>query len=347
MSALRAIREKKGFTLAQLASKAGLSARVLIEYEEGRNTIPLAHARLLAKALWVEIEELMPVGGAAPVKLGASSFASGNVSASPSTPLQTPAPPPQNMAQATVAMAYSAGGQQSDNPAPRSVPPRPQPFQAGAERASQRADKPRRPSNPPQPVTEGQRQELIHLAARLEIAREQLEERVGKSVESLTRVEATEWVKRLRAMADEIAPSAKSRFGRWPDGQEDREAVYLAEQKALGTSFTFKLFSGELFNGIISDFTPYTITIADSAGGGEIVLRKLAITYYRSQSGGQSTANQSDGMAQDSAAEGQPAAQQDHAHIDAPIHTPLDLISDRPGDPAVPEDDQMDEDRGA
>src|SRR5438876_889592 len=63
MNRLRSIRERKGFTLSQLAGKAGVSARVLSDYEEGRSTMPLAHAKLLAKALWVQIEELMPPAG--------------------------------------------------------------------------------------------------------------------------------------------------------------------------------------------------------------------------------------------------------------------------------------------
>src|SRR5687768_16866555 len=64
MSMLRTIREKKGFTLGQLAGRVGISARVLADYEEGRQAINLAHAKLLAKALWVGIEDLMPPSGA-------------------------------------------------------------------------------------------------------------------------------------------------------------------------------------------------------------------------------------------------------------------------------------------
>src|SRR5688500_18467729 len=64
MSMLRTIREKKGFTLGQLAGRAGISARVLADYEEGRQALNLAHAKLLAKALWVGIEELIPPPGA-------------------------------------------------------------------------------------------------------------------------------------------------------------------------------------------------------------------------------------------------------------------------------------------
>src|SRR3954466_12119118 len=64
MSMLRSLRERKGLTVSQLAAKASISSRVILDYEEGRQAIPLPHAKLLAKALWVGIEELMPPAGA-------------------------------------------------------------------------------------------------------------------------------------------------------------------------------------------------------------------------------------------------------------------------------------------
>src|SRR5439155_25961748 len=60
MNMLRSIRERKGLTVGQLAARASIPSRVLAEYEEGRQPIPLPHAKLLAKALWVRIEDLMP-----------------------------------------------------------------------------------------------------------------------------------------------------------------------------------------------------------------------------------------------------------------------------------------------
>src|SRR6476620_2412856 len=67
MTMLRSIREKKGLTLGQLAARASIPSRVLTEYEEGRQPIPLPHAKLLAKALWVQIEDLLPAAGTAPL----------------------------------------------------------------------------------------------------------------------------------------------------------------------------------------------------------------------------------------------------------------------------------------
>src|SRR5918912_3182927 len=66
MNMLRSIRERKGLTVGQLAARASIPSRVLTEYEEGRQPIPLPHAKLLAKALWVQIEDLLPAAGSMP-----------------------------------------------------------------------------------------------------------------------------------------------------------------------------------------------------------------------------------------------------------------------------------------
>jgi hypothetical protein len=185
-------------------------------------------------------------------------------------------------------------------------------------------------------------QELLHLASRLEVTREQLEARIGKSLDTLLRPEAKEWVKRLRAMADELAPSARTRYGRWPEAQEDREAAYLAEQCETGATFMFKLFDGEVLNGTISDFTLYTMTIRPAESGDETVVRKLAIAYYRKVSEG----NDEGGRERSPSKTSSGKRAHDHARDDA--HQPLDrgIDSDRTGQPDKPERDNMDEDRG-
>jgi sRNA-binding regulator protein Hfq len=123
----------------------------------------------------------------------------------------------------------------------------------------------------------------VHLAVRLQIDNTQLEERVGKGLSTLKRGEAKEWIKKLRGMADEVAPGTKIRYGQWPEAKEDREALYLQEQKEGRAAFLFKLFNGETFTGAISDFTAYTITVklTGKQADEDLVLRKLAIAYYR------------------------------------------------------------------
>jgi transcriptional regulator with XRE-family HTH domain/sRNA-binding regulator protein Hfq len=336
MSALRAIREKKGFNLSQLASRAGISARVLTEYEEGRQTIPLAHARLLAKALWVQIEDLMPPAGSVSVAAQPVQSASVPTQTAPLQPLP-PAPATStaysdegNGGQVAQG-AYANGARGVYKRDAGSLPPARTPQAVGQGRPGRE----RRPSTPPPPLTEGQLQELVHLASRLDVTREQIEERVGRPLAGLSRSDAKEWVKRLRAMADEIAPSARSRYGRWPESQEDREAVYLAHQQAEGAPLTFKLFNGESFTGNIIDFSPYTITIASESG--EVVLRKLAVAYYSRE-----------GRSESVTATGESGPPREHDHERDDAHQPLDrgTDSDRAGVPDEPEIDNMDEDRG-
>jgi transcriptional regulator with XRE-family HTH domain len=93
MSMLRNLRERKGLTVSQLAAKASISSRVILDYEDGQS-IPLAHAKLLAKALYVSIEELMPPAGSAPPQPVAASQVP---RPAPShSPVPQPAPAPAN-----------------------------------------------------------------------------------------------------------------------------------------------------------------------------------------------------------------------------------------------------------
>src|SRR2546426_11228773 len=92
MNMLRSIRERKGLTVGQLAARASIPSRVLVEYEEGRQPIPLPHAKLLAKALWVRIEDLMPPGASNAVPAPAPPAAQPSNTTSTTS---TPAPAPQ------------------------------------------------------------------------------------------------------------------------------------------------------------------------------------------------------------------------------------------------------------
>jgi sRNA-binding regulator protein Hfq len=195
-------------------------------------------------------------------------------------------------------------------------------------------------------------QELERLASKLEIEVPQLEERIGKKIADLTRPEAKEWIKRVRGMAEELAPSKKSAYGQWPGGHVDQEAAYLAAQKEAGSYFRFKLFNGEEIGGVITDFTPYTITVGSNGAGDDTVLRKLAIAYYRrgepSEVASAAVAKQAvPKRARASKAQAAaPAPAHDHDRDDS--HQPLDdgIESDRAGDLGVEVVDNIDEDRG-
>lgn len=315
MNMLRSIREKKGLTIGQLAARASIPTRILAEYEEGRQTIPLPHAKLIAKALWVRIEELMPPGGTAP--------SPGQPAASPPTPRPEyrPQPGPQQQAPANIPPppdarpaytpsvpppqppAYPARDMQGQTsvsqgaPLPQTEPrsnrfgdsgpqsqtPRPAVGgAAGVKRVSDgRGARPPRPTAPPpKTIGEGQLEELLRLGLRLEMEQAQLEDRIGKPLAALTRTEGKDWIKRFRDMLEEASPTGRVAFGQWPGSREDREASYLGEQREAGATLDFKLFNGEQFRGKLIDFTPYTITLKLDSGE-ELVLRKLSIVYYR------------------------------------------------------------------
>src|SRR5438477_3077500 len=329
MNMLRSIRERKGLTVGQLAARASIPSRVLTEYEEGRQPIPLPHAKLLAKALWAQIEDLLPAAGTAPP--------APNPTPAPPAPAvaHTPRPQPQAPVSQSPRPAPAAPPQArpSGTAPPMQGPPReaqngatlpthggvpPQPRPAGTQAPHSQvptggrgpggavggggrgwdpagrpdarppmADSRRRPPRPlaapPKNISEGQVEELMRLAARLEIEQAKVEESMGKPIQALNRMEAKEWIKRLRDMAEEIGgatPGSKVRFGQWPGSREDREALYLARYRESGATFSFKLSNGEEFRGTIADYTPYTITVKLD-GQDELVLRKLAIAYYR------------------------------------------------------------------
>jgi transcriptional regulator with XRE-family HTH domain len=356
MSTLRNLRERKGLTVSQLAAKASIPSRVITEYEEGHITMTLAHAKILAKALWVGIEDIMPRAGTtvAPSSLSQSP---GYSPSQPTAPRPSPPPPTIPVAQAPAPDSASAHTGQLDGHA-HNADPLPQPVavqrpprtggagagshtrsgngkEAGATRGNPK------PPSPPSAISDGQLQELERLAFKLGIDIAQLEERLGKRLPDLTRPEAKDWIKRVRAMAEEIAPGKKG-YGPWPGGQIDQEAQYLAAQKEAGAHFTFKLFDGEQVSGVITDFTPYTITISTDGMGDDLVLRKLAVAYYKRTA----TPASDDTPAPAQKRTRQPKAKPE---TQAPLPVPVpqsDIDSDRVGEPVIPEGDNMDEDRG-
>ncbi|MEO8287757.1 MAG: helix-turn-helix transcriptional regulator [Chloroflexota bacterium] len=358
MSMLRNLREKKGLTVSQLAAKSSISSRVILEYEEGQHTISLNHAKLLAKALWVGIEDLMPPAGSTPAYTPPAPTPGPRPTPPPSA---SPAPRPQPTPGPGMAQPPRTTTDSGTHPryeAPRTVRPSSSDGQDGRNTpAGGRVPKPVRPAPPPPgPITEGQLEELQRLAVKLEITTEQLEERVGKKLVELNRPEAKDWIKRARAMVEEIAPSREAPYGQWPESREDQEAAYLKQQQEAGSYFVFKLFNGEQVSGVIADFTPYTITIKLHGSNDEMVLRKLAIAYYRRTDapadGSVLTPEIAPVQAAAEAIEAVEAAGEAVAPKAAKPRakakkSPADGVeSDRAGEPVTPEMDNMDEDRG-
>lgn len=350
MNMLRSIREKKGLTLSQLAARTSISARALADYEEGRQSLPLSHAKVLARALWVQIEDLMPPAGSVQ-RSAQSTIAGGGIDTSIAA---TSPPSPTRLFQEPDVRNPRAPARQEEHHSHRPTGGQSQTERSSAEGGggpkSPDAHAARtKPVPPPGPISSGQLQELSRLAANLEISKEQLEERIGKGLSALTRPDAKDWIKRLRAMLEEIAPSRKTQFGRWPQA-EDREAAYLSEQQTAQTTFLFKLFDGEQFTGTISDFTPYTITVKLAGSGDDMVLRKLAIAYYRRAHADQLPTSEDQPATKTTRSRATKPAKSHLAAESTPAHShqPLEtgIASDRVGEPKTPEADKMDEDRG-
>jgi len=61
----------------------------------------------------------------------------------------------------------------------------------------------------------------------------------------------------------------------------DIESAYLRKQRDLKVVLTFTFLNGKDYTGVVTDFTPFTIHIQEAETGQEVILRKLAMAYYR------------------------------------------------------------------
>ncbi len=61
----------------------------------------------------------------------------------------------------------------------------------------------------------------------------------------------------------------------------DIESAYLRKQRDLKVPLKFTFMNGKEYTGVVTDFTPFTVHIQDATTGEEIILRKLAMAYYR------------------------------------------------------------------
>ncbi len=284
MNRLKQIRERKSFSLAQLAARTGIPLRVLTDYEENTQEIAAAHIKVLSKVLWVKPEELVPppeAQVAAPPAPAAVAVPAGVVPAGTPPPAAYGAAPAVATADPSAPRPYAPAAPYGA-PRPEGAPARPpMPPGGDAGRGARPAGRGRR-EPAVMPATDGQMTEIMRLAARLNLSTADLETEFGRGIDTITRFDAREWIKKLREDALAKAPPAKVHFGQWPGLKDDHEAVYLAEQRELGSELRVVLFNGSVFSGRITDFTPYTLTLETAGDAHEqIVLRKLAVAYYQ------------------------------------------------------------------
>jgi len=169
---------------------------------------------------------------------------------------------------------------------PRSSPPpapekRPRETRPPRPEEKPKERKKRRPQSPP--ARDTQIAHLLTLAKRFGIDRPALEEKIGKSLDDLTRKEARHWNGHfMRRVAEEQPPkrAIDRKRAYLPEGVDGFELAYLQEQQEAGVPLHFTLFDGQTFEGPVIGFSPYHIVIR-GPGGDELTLNKLAISYYR------------------------------------------------------------------
>jgi len=250
MEDLWKIRQRKGMSLPLLANKAGIPQETLLAYEMGKQEIPPAHLARLARVLYVSEADIKPLSSPPPWARPA---------APPPAPKPTP-PPPEP--------AY---------------PPREEEIKEKAKAAKKPPEAPTpkpKPQAPP-PISGTQMEAILSLARKLGIDLPTLESRIGKSLPDLTREEGRQlFDSLLKERLETFGPPLPGKRSALPEGLDLQEFNYLTKVQEAGTPVTFTLFNGQVFTGVVTGFSLYSITIRQE-NGDEITLNKLAIAYYR------------------------------------------------------------------
>jgi len=289
---LRAIREQKGLTIAQLAGKTSISIRTLQAYESGDRAVAPDDLRKLARVLVVSPAEILQ-----PAEPPPAPVVSPSPPAAP-TPTPTPiriapeAPPvPVNGPREEPVRPLDSGRDFSSRPPsfggavhptlergpePDRGPRRPFGAPTGAPRpAAPRVPRPLRPFRPPSPATSGQLDQIRNFARRLGLDDAELAEEVGAPLDSLNLPAARAAIARLRTRMEESG-TWRPRVGEGPD----QEGEYLNRLREAAIPIEVLLFGGEKIRGVVDSFTPYVIQVRQSDGS-LAALRKLAVVYYR------------------------------------------------------------------
>jgi transcriptional regulator with XRE-family HTH domain len=251
---LWALREQKRLSVATLASRAGLPIGVIMEYEAGTRSIDPRHLSRLAKALYVEESEIRLRCDPRP---GAS-----QLERQPARPEGYAPPPPKT----------PAPGAAAPQGAPQ--PPTAQPRPRGA-----RPPRPASEAKPPAPARASQLAHINDLLQRLGRSRESVEAELGKPIDQLDRLQASQLLVKLQADV-KATPTPDRHRAYLPEAIDSYEMNYLTAVQHEGAALHFQLFDGSAVDGQIVGFGPYNITVRQ-ADGSEVTLSKLAIVSYR------------------------------------------------------------------
>ena len=132
---------------------------------------------------------------------------------------------------------------------------------------------------PPAPARPSQIAHLNDLLTRLGRDRAALEAELGKPLEELDRLAASNLLGKLQ-LEMRTAPTPERRRAYLPEAVDQYEFRYLTQAKESAEVLSFVLFNGERLEGQVAGFGPYNITVRQSDGA-EVTLNKLAILSYR------------------------------------------------------------------
>ncbi len=236
---LWALREQKKISVAMLANRAGLPIGLIMEYESGLRSIDPRHLGRIARALYLEETDIKLQSDPRP---GVG-------------PLERQ--PPRDFGRP-----------------PQGRPPAPVSVTGLRERPLRPKPEPR----PPPPARPSQIAHLENLLKHLNRTVADLEAETGKPLSTLDRVALSALLKDLQAKVKE-APAPTRHRAYLPESVDEFEARYLAEAQAEGAQLHFTLFDGSAVDGLITGFSPYSITVR-RADGAEVTLNKLALVSY-------------------------------------------------------------------
>lgn len=195
---------------------------------------------------------------------------------------------------------------QSD-PKPDAPPQRPpHPERTRPQEAQTRPAPAGRPTRPdkkpakPKPVVMARPTQIEHLLTLAKLIGEDeaaVQEVAGKSLDQLTRQEASEILKRYHERVKEYReqeeenrpPGTRRRRAHLPEGIDEFELNYLQQCQEAGDLLSFTLLNGQSFTGRVLGFSPYFITI-EQPDGTETNIHKLALAYYQRRPAGEEAA---------------------------------------------------------
>lgn len=255
---LWALREQKRLSVATLASRAGLPIGLILEYEAGTRSIDPRHLSRIAKALYVEESEIRlrcdPRPGAGQLeRQGPMDRHGPRQEGGPFAPSRPPV---------------------SSGP-PQDAPPAGQPPRSRTSRPPRTNVEPK----PPAPARASQLAHVNDLLARLGKEKSDVEAELGKPLDQLDRLQASQLLVKLQAEV-RAAPNPDRHRAYLPEAVDQYELRYLTQVRDEGTQLHFALFDGSTLDGVVAGFGPYNVTVRQ-ADGSEVTLSKLAIVSYR------------------------------------------------------------------